>query len=159
MIDPEQFRIYIIRAALMKLNRHSEAAEELLMGVASVESDMGYYLKQLHNGPALGPFQMEPSTHDDIWQNFIIHRPSLQKLISNISKMHGNPGSSLMIYNLQYAVAMARVHFLRVRDSLPDKRAITDMAKYWKLHYNTPEGKGEEEDFVQAYHRYVLRET
>jgi hypothetical protein len=49
-----------------------QAAEELLLGTALQESGL-IYRRQLNNGPALGLFQMEPATHDDIWADFLTY--------------------------------------------------------------------------------------
>ncbi len=42
------------------------------------------------------------------------------------------------IWNLAYATAMCRVHYLRVPRPLPDAGAVRAMGEYWKRHYNTP---------------------
>jgi len=44
-IDAEDFRIYVIRPTLQKLDIHSPAAELLLMGTAAAESELGAFLK------------------------------------------------------------------------------------------------------------------
>ena len=49
----------------------SQEAENLLMGTAAQESALGEYIRQLGNGPALGIFQMEPETFDDIVRNYL----------------------------------------------------------------------------------------
>ena len=78
MIDVKQFRANIIEPALTVLELDSVAAQELLLGTAVQESRITY-LRQLGNGPALGLFQMEPATHNDIWDNFLEYKPELAK--------------------------------------------------------------------------------
>lgn len=56
----------------------SPAAKELLLGTAIVESDL-QFRKQHGDGPARGLFQMEPVTHNDIWDNFLNTGPSLPR--------------------------------------------------------------------------------
>jgi hypothetical protein len=80
MIDPRQFRALIVRPALESINLWSQQAEDLVMGTAAQESRL-IYLRQLGNGPALGLFQMEPATHNDIWVNFLRWKPSWQNAV------------------------------------------------------------------------------
>ena len=61
--------------------KFSTDAVELLMMIAAHESLMGKYIKQV-NGPALGLFQMEPVTHDDLYKNFISKNQSLDFAVS-----------------------------------------------------------------------------
>ena len=68
-----QLRELIITPALSKLQLYSKDAEELLIFTCAVESDGGTYLKQI-KGPALGIYQMEPRTYNDIWQNYMRNR-------------------------------------------------------------------------------------
>lgn len=126
---------------------NSNAAIQLLLGTACVESDCGYYIKQVL-GPALGIFQMEPVTHDDIWHNYINHRPELK------SFMRGELGETLLpvksdnlCWNLRYAIIMARLHYYRVAEAIPTTTP-TEQAAYWKRHYNTTAGKGRIEDYL-----------
>ena len=60
----------VIRPALTKINLWSSSAEELVLGTAIVESGLTY-LKQHGDGPALGLWQIEPATHEDLYTNFV----------------------------------------------------------------------------------------
>ena len=68
MLDIPQFRANIIRPVLLVIGGESRAAENLILGTALQESNLRY-LRQLGDGPARGVYQMEPATHDDIWDN------------------------------------------------------------------------------------------
>ncbi len=152
MLDVGQFRKVIIRPALEAIDLHSEAAEELLLGTAMQESRLTY-LKQLGDGPALGLFQMEPLTHDDIWDNFLVYRESLGLKVSRLSDdLLDNP--EIMIWNLYYAAAMCRVHYFRVSAPLPDQGDIPAQAAYWKKYYNTPLGAGTEQEYLHSWDQY-----
>ena len=59
----------LITSVLKELNLHSDNAVNLLMGTAAQESHLGKYRKQIGGGPALGIFQMEPATFNDIVNN------------------------------------------------------------------------------------------
>ncbi len=144
MLNVAQFREYIVQPTLIRLGLHSLSAEQLLIGTALTESGLKF-LHQVGGGPAQGVYQMEPDTEQDIWDNYLVYRNSLAKRISGI--MSGMPNN--LIGNLYYATAMCRIHYLRVKEKLPDADNIEDMANYWKKHYNTPEGKGEIIDFTE----------
>ena len=147
-LDKDQFR-FAVSEVLKTGQQYSLAAVNLLLGTAAVESNFGTYLFQ-KNGPALGVFQMEPATHNDIWKNYLAGR---QWLIDdfNLKKCIGR-----LIYDLRYSVAMTRIHYLRVPKLLPDHKDINGMAKYWKKYYNTNLGRGSIKDFVDKYALYVL---
>ena len=154
MINAIQLRMNIIRPVLEHLDSvipYSIAAENLLMGTCAQESALGSYVVQI-NGPARGIFQMEPFTEDDIKKNFLAYRPELNHKIMYCS--HGY-GDSALTGNLYYATAMARVHYYRVPMAMPDADNVAQMANYWKLFYNTPEGRGTEAEFIHNYNRYV----
>jgi hypothetical protein len=149
LIDPAQFRELIVRPVLQALKKWSVAAENLLLGTALQESGLRY-LKQLGGGPALGVYQMEPATHQDIWINYLNAREDLKyKVLEWHEESMIDP--SAMTWNLAYATAMARVHYLRVKEPLPEAHNIMDMAEYWKAHYNTPRGAGTPEEYVANY--------
>lgn len=151
MLDVTQFRKLIIDRALTMLDLHSEAAAELLLGTAIQESGLRY-LQQLGNGPALGLFQMEPTTHDDIWLNFLAYREDLSDKLRAIDD-NCDPWS--MVGNLWYAAAMCRIHYLRAPDSLPAAGALNAQAVYWKRHYNTPLGAGTAAEYVANWNRLM----
>jgi len=139
----DQFGKYIVEPTLKELGLYSLEAVQLLVATALTESGL-QYVKQL-KGPALGLFQMEPETHDDIWGNYITYRNDLADKVSEIDM---NCTANNMIWNLKYATVMARIHYLRVREPLPKMNDIDGMGRYWKKYYNTEEGKGEEEHFI-----------
>lgn len=149
-IHPGQLREYIIRPTLKQMGLYSEAAEELLMLTAATESLCGKYLHQV-GGPALGIYQMEPATHNDIWGNYLKHKPGT----ANAVKVFGSSSAQLP-GNLYYATAMARVHYLRRPERLPSAMDVDGLARYWKDHYNTHLGKGTVEKAADNYRRYAL---
>lgn len=150
MLDIDQFRTLIVVPTLVKMELHSRAAENLLMGTAMQESTLRY-IKQIGGGPALGIYQMEPATHDDIWKNYLAHRPALAAGV-NLFKAAGVSDLEQLVGNLSYATAMCRVHYYRQPDPLPQYDDVAGMAAYWKKHYNTPQGKGTEAEFIERYY-------
>jgi hypothetical protein len=124
-----------------KLN--TPAAVNLLLGTAAQESHLGTYLKQ-QGGPAIGVFQMEPATFNDIRDRFKAHHPELAAR-----------EAWELEFDLRLAIIMARLKYRSIRSPLPDANDVTALALYWKAHYNTPLGKGLPEEFAFNYRRYV----
>lgn len=157
MIEARHLVTEVIRPALKRLDAHSVAAEMLVLGTACQESRCGQYLKQLGDGPALGIFQMEPATHRDIWENFLAWKLKLKdklySLIPPAAQQAGPPDPRLMTWNLQYAAAMCRLHYLRVKDPVP--LAVEQQAQYWKTHYNTSQGAGTASEYISNWNRFA----
>lgn len=158
MMDSAQLREHVIGPVLDHLHLWSRSAENLLLGTAAVESAMGKYIHQI-NGPAIGIWQMEPTTHNDIWSHFLDGRPEVAvgvKSLAGYRWMGRRVRPEEMAGNLFYACAMTRIHYLRVPEALPDENDVDGMAMYWKQHYNTAAGAGTPEGFVSSYIRYIL---
>jgi len=135
---------------------YSEAAENLLIGTAMHESKLEY-LHQI-NGPAIGLWQMEPDTHNDLWENYIKYRDNLKSLLRQLAgakHLSKNVDHKEMHGNLNYACAMARMQYYRQAEPLPDSQDIEGLAEYYKKYYNTPLGKATPRHFVEAYHKVI----
>lgn len=152
-IDPNQLKDYIIKPTLKELDLYSESAVNLLLGTCAQESHMGYYIHQI-KGIALGIYQMEPNTYDDIYINYLDYRKELKDLTdAYASKKHD---SNELIWNLRYATAMCRIYYLRVSEPLPDAQDVLALATYYKKFYNTPSGKGTITSFVRNYNKFNI---
>ena len=143
----------LIEETLREIDLYSEDAVNLLLGTAAQESQLGKYIKQLGNGPALGIFQMEPNTFNDIRNNYLGYRPALVGALIHFCNI-SDWDSAQLVYNLKLAICMARIHYLRVPNALPGN--LKGYAKYWKKYYNTPLGAGTEGEFVANYEKYII---
>lgn len=123
----------------------SEAAVNLLLGTAAQESRFGTYLRQLGGGPALGAFQMEPATYDDLRERYRKHYPVLMI----------NGGAASLEWNLKIAIVMARMKYRDDPHALPAADDLPGLAATWKRVYNTPLGKGTEAEFIENYQKFV----
>ncbi|MBF0131041.1 MAG: hypothetical protein HQL75_00430 [Magnetococcales bacterium] len=144
-----QLREYIIIPTLKQLDLWSLAAEELVLGTCIQESGLRL-IKQQGGGPALGLWQMEPATHDDIWINFLQARGSLAAKVLGTDLTH-NAGR--LLYDLRYGCAMCRIHYFRKDELLPAAGDLHGQAIYWKKHYNTIKGKGKPEEYIANWNR------
>ena len=142
-MNAQQLHDHIIKPTLeyMGGNYNTPEARLLLLATAAIESDCGYYIKQV-NGPALGIWQMEADTHDDTLTNCDAIRDSgFSNKIYDLTpilpiKTHPLIGSSM------YACAMARLKYSMDRQALPKitgDRKIDEVEfyKYYKRVYNT----------------------
>lgn len=149
-----QFEDLII-TVLNDIGLYSPSAVNLLLGTAAQESHFGTYLRQI-SGPALGVFQMEPATEEDIWRNFLRYNFDLRYKITQSTFISASSPDAL-VWNLRYSIAMARIKYYRAPDPLPVADNIEGLAEYWKKIYNTPQGRGTVEEFLRNYRKYVLQ--
>lgn len=154
MLDCSQFRSLIIEPVLSKLQLYSKNAEELLVFTCAAESLGGTLLHQI-KGPALGIFQMEPATYTDIWTNYIRNRNKLATLMALNMECSRIPPIERMIYDLHFACAMARIHYARVTEALPDAANPEAIWDYYKKYYNTQAGKAKKEDSIKKYQDFI----
>lgn len=147
-----QLRTHIIQPTLKHIELWSPAAEEIVLGIAIQESGL-HYLKQLGTGPALGLWQMEPATHNDIWTNFL---KAKKHLAAKILWPYATHDPNRMLFDLAYACAMCRVHLYRCPAALPSAGDVEGQAAYWKKWYNTPLGAGTTAQYVASWNRFFV---
>ena len=148
VMHKQQFRTLVIEPVLKEMGMYSEEAVRLLLMIMAHESRQGYYIKQTV-GPAVGVYQMEPATHDDIRQ-FLMRKLLIDKV--DYYRMRGAylTAAQEMAGNMYYATAMARAFFLRFPEALP-KGSDAELAAYAKKRWNTSAGKATADDYLKAY--------
>ena len=65
------------------------------------------------------------------------------------------PDHARLAWDLSYACAMCRVHYLRCQQALPPAGDIEAQAAYWKEHFNTPQGAGMATQYVANWNRVM----
>lgn len=153
-LDLKQVRDHVVVPALTHIGFYSKAAERLVIATALAESDSLKYIKQLGRGPARGLFQLEPRTHDDIWDGYLNYRPELQSKLKGLMIPGLDPIQQLY-GNHYYAASMCRIFYLRFPRALPDEDDLEGMAHYWKRYYNTHLGAGTVNGFIQKAHKVM----
>ena len=128
-------------------------AVELLLGTAAQESHLGKYRKQIGGGPALGIYQMEPATFDDIVKNYLSSKPVLKEKIIEVSGVT-ELNSKDLVNNDRLSTCMARVHYLRVKEGIPS--SLDGQARYYKKYYNTYLGAATEQEYKSNYKKLVI---
>lgn len=121
MLDVQQFKTEIIvptLEAFEEFGLYSEAAINLMLGTALTESKLSALL-QYGGGPALGLFQIEPPTLEDIYKRYL-QRENKKELLKKVHLfMTARDIHEQVISNMSFAVIMARVLYLMVRSPLP----------------------------------------
>lgn len=178
-LNPHHFASMVVRPVLRGMAEvterklYSKAAERLVLGTAIQESRL-IHLRQLarrdgRRGPALGLFQIEPATHRDVWENYVRYRDEIDFFLKQLIPWHkgslqvlnegpmgrpvvfGWPKDNLLVWNLAYACAIARLVYYRAPARLPAADDLEGLGAYWKRYYNTTLGAGDDEEFVKAY--------
>ena len=161
MFNSQQLREYIIRPALQAIHMYSEGAEELLIATCAQESLGGTYLHQ-SKGCALGIFQMEPATHDDIWNRFCMQEGKEGKELSSLGyqvlkgcRFVTPVPADVMVHNLFYATMMARLFWLRSSEVVLNTKDINNLWFPYKKYWNTEHGAATKVEFLTNYHRFT----
>ena len=154
--NADEIRELIVRPVLQYLGMYSPAAEELMMGTMAHESLMGKYSRQI-KGPAQGFFQVEPLTEQDNWDNYLKYRPELADKVKTLMRLAPESADAL-VTNPLYCCAHARIKYFRAAPPLPAADDIQGLAQYWKDHFNSVLGKGDPDDWIAHYRKYVKGE-
>lgn len=155
----QQIHDFVIWPTLEVLRLNSLAARQLLLGTIAHESK-GQYIDQILSssdrnlGPAIGLYQIEPATHDDVIENFLKYRTSLYARVVSLRANEPSKHEQLAT-NLAYSTAIARCIYFRRPEALPQAGDNEGLAAYWKQWYNTHLGAGTEAQFLRAYEREV----
>ncbi|ATU72690.1 hypothetical protein SXCC_04815 [Gluconacetobacter sp. SXCC-1] len=141
-LDLSDLKVRVIAPTLTLIGMGGPAAVNLMAGTALAESGCRR-LVQDGGGPALGLWQMEPFTHDDIWTTFLPNG-RMGALVTKLLSTRGNwpPAAGQMVGNAFYACAMARLKYYRAPDALPAANDAAGLCGLWKRIYNTSLGAG-----------------
>jgi hypothetical protein len=154
MFNIIQFRDLIIKSSLNDLLLYSKEAEELIVFTCATESLGGTYLSQV-GGPALGIYQMEPVTYNDIWQSYISQNPRIMLRLVSAFNCNRMPPEELLIYDLRFATAMTRLFYARIKEPLPSADDVEAIWDYYKQYYNTYKGEAAKDISIKRYRDFV----
>jgi len=137
MIKMTQLIQNVIVPTLMELglddSENLEKVAKLLIITAAIESNLGTYLKQIPNGPALGIYQMEPNTYNDLWERYLKRRIDLRRKVLKTCGYACEPGPERMVSDLKYATVMARIFYYSKPDVIPHYE--DGMIEYYYNHW------------------------
>ncbi|MBL4781703.1 MAG: hypothetical protein JKX92_05620 [Porticoccaceae bacterium] len=150
------FRQLIIQDSLKAIDDWAPAHENLLLGTAAQESNMGLSLKR---GRLLGLYHISPKAHRSVWDKYLIHHPDLASQVRGLAGQHSfihNPHGEL-ITNLKYATAIAWLIYRRNDEALPEADDIKGLARYWHRHFRA-KASASVADFISSYRHYILEQ-
>lgn len=127
-----------------------EAAAELLLGTAIQESSLQFFKQKEALKPALGPYQMEEATFNDLHQNYLKYRKMLLDQALTASPT-GSPSFVSLETDHKYATVIARFQYARYPANLPKHNDLRGQANYWKMHWNTYKGAGTIEKYMDNW--------
>jgi hypothetical protein len=155
-IDADDFRTYVIRPTLQKLDANSADAELLLLGTAAIESELGSFLKT-EGQRTSGIYRLHGLTHRHIWDDYLADRPELASKVRGIASQREfleNPHAELTT-TLAYATAVTWLAYVRhPQFTLPRGASVVHLATLWKNCYHTRDDLSVQ-DFVQRYEELV----
>jgi hypothetical protein len=157
-ICAEELRSFVIRPTLEHLGERGEralAAENLLLGTAAQESQLGFHLR-VKRARGLGIYQITPQIHVNIWDRYLIDFPDLASSIRGLASQHeflAHPHAELAT-NLSYATAIAWMVYRRTNRPMPSPDDVPALGRLWFRHF--PHRSADTaEHFAASYRRYV----
>ncbi|MCJ9430169.1 hypothetical protein [Kordiimonas marina] len=153
MPTTDEFLEDTIITTLKDMGMWSAEAEKLLMMTAAHESGGLKYDVQMGGGPARSYYQIEPNTLQDLYDNYLAYRPELQAKLDKYMPP-GNPPLDEALLDVTYATAAARLIYYRKPASIPAVDDEDGLANYWKQYWNTAQGAGTVEQFLDDWERY-----
>lgn len=145
----------LITQVLTTLGYNTPPLVNLLAGTMAQESSMGQYETQV-DGPALGVFQTEPNTYNDIYANFLSYHSALREDVNSFTT-DSPPSPESVVNNHPYACAVAACSY--IRHSVPhindDATDGTLMYGYYKQYYNGP-GAATEQEFLNNWTNFGI---
>lgn len=154
-LDPREVRDFIVRPVLGILQLPSPlVSERLVMGTAAQESGFGH-IKQA-GGPALGLWQMEPATFNDLFYGYLRHtKVASLRLRLQGCMIDGMEPVDQLKGNLYFSAAMCRIHYYAKPFTMSANASAAELAAIWKKWYNSMLGTGTEAQFIANYAKYV----
>ena len=136
---------------------------KLLFFTAVVESHGGRHLTQLSGGPGLGYYQIEPSTHEDLYNHYLRYNPIIKKKVISFYDSSSTEKLNLKT-NLPYQTVAAYYQYERCINAYCkasskefdySDRSISHLAETYKREWNTSLGKSSTTGATKKYKEFV----
>ena len=140
----------IVEYALYKVDSYSDDALAMVVRTGMAES--GYRaLKGYGEGnPAIGFWQVEPATMNDMIINYIHYRSHYKKNLISLGMNFEKDTIMSVMSNMAVQAALCRLHYRRDSKPIPSWSNMEAQGKYWKRVYNTFKGRGTIKHFMKA---------
>lgn len=144
----------LIDYVLTKIGLGSELASELVFLTGLAESRYEY-IRQIGDGPAFSPWQIEIATAYDTCKNYLAYRAELAEKIADVlfisPELLIEPDKEklqdLLWMNFAAGIVFCRLKYRRVPKPLPTTQE--ECAMYWKKWYNSDLGRGTVTHFLE----------
>tara|TARA_R110002153_G_C13228311_1_gene489517 strand:- start:262 stop:744 length:483 start_codon:yes stop_codon:yes gene_type:complete len=156
MINSLQMKT-LIKETLVKMGDryYSDEAMMLIYNTGLVESKYKYIMQKGGNNIARGFFQCEPWVAVSVCNDYLQYRTPLMSKIAKAChldlKYFLNPTredwKDILTTNITAQIIFCRIHYWRVPKPLP--KTLIQQAIYWKAFYNTEDGAGTTEHFME----------
>ena len=138
----------------------SSSAVDLVLATGIVESRYEY-IRQMGDGPARSFWQVEPSSAVDNLIHYLKHRPKLMAKCAEatlVDLKHWQTydeklWEEILEKNIAAGIVHARIKYWRVPKRMPT--TVEGQADYWKRYYNTEQGKGDPEHFIEVVKKWL----
>ena len=125
-----------------------ETAKLMIFETAIAETGLGQ-IEDKTIGAGMGLTQFDEMPFNDIRNRCLKLKPQIQKdLKIDISLVEWDD----LRYNQFLSLLFTRLHYWLKGDPIP--ATIEERAKYWKQHYNTVQGKGTVEHYLEMNRKY-----
>lgn len=153
-MDETQFEEFILVPALEAVCMYSLPAHILLLGTFIIESGLRFF-EQIGPGTAMGIGQCEEATYQDILRYLNrFDKVNLKEICLSACFYVAYPPRSAVMHNLRWAIIVARLKYLPVRQALPEWDDAKGMSAYHKKWYNAG-GKTNVADSVRVFERII----
>ena len=140
----------IVEYSLYRINSYSDDALALVVRTGMAESGYRELRGYGEGNPAIGFWQIEPATMDDMIENYIQYRSHYKKNLISLGMNFKTDTAMSVISNLAVQAALCRLHYRRDKDPIPSWDDLEAQGKYWKKVYNTKLGRGTVKHFMKA---------
>ena len=139
----------------------SENAINLVIATGIVEARYEY-IRQMGDGPARSFWQVEAATCVDNLAHYLKHRKKLMLKCAEASVVDIKHWQNfdeilwedILEKNIAAGIVHCRLKYWRVPKKMPN--TFEGMANYWKKYYNTEQGKGDPQHFIDACRKYLV---
>ena len=108
----------LVKDTIKAIGLYKPEAVELILGTCAQESAFGKYRHQLGGGPALGIYQCEPATFNDIFENYLAYKSELLAKIIEVSGVTDLNANDLETNDI-LSTCICRIHYYRIPDAIP----------------------------------------
>ncbi|WXL27829.1 hypothetical protein WG219_10410 [Ectopseudomonas mendocina] len=148
-ITASELSQHVIRPTLEYLDKHSAAAEHLLLAIAASQSQL---CASLDDDRGHGLYRINTHDHRYIWDHYLARDPDLASLVRGLASQHAflSAPDTELIVNLRYATAIAWLLIESASNgkTLPDITDATGMAQLWRVAFNA---NGQLHDFIKTW--------